>query len=137
MKALEHYFQCFAPAVDSDSTRLLQALAVGRDLIRAKADVETAFLNSLVPKRERVPVMMPVGMEEYDDSGKRLGFVLLLRGQYGSPSAAYLWYMTQRSTKNKNCASLVVVSYAMIHCIHRMWFEVFCKFRCTFKVFLF
>ena len=27
---------------------------------------------------------------------KRLGFVLLLRGEYGSPSVAYLWYMTLR-----------------------------------------
>ena len=96
MKALEHYFQSFAPAADSDSTRLLQAIAVGRGLKRAKADVETAFLNSLVPKRERVPVMMPLGMEQYDDSGRKLGLVLLLRGQYGSPSAAYLWYMTLR-----------------------------------------
>jgi hypothetical protein len=90
MKSLEHYYQSFAPAADSDSTRLLHALAVGRGLKRAKADMETAFLNSLIPKRERVPVMMPMGMDQYAESCKKLGFVLLLRGQYGSPSAAYL-----------------------------------------------
>ena len=84
MKALEHYYQCFAPAADSDSTRLLQALAVGRGLKRAKADVETAFLNSLVPKRERVPVMMPVGMEQYDESGKRLGLCCCWKGDTGN-----------------------------------------------------
>ena len=60
MKSLEHHFQCFAPVADSDSIRLLQALAVGRGLKRAMAGVDTAFLNSLVPKRERVPVIMPV-----------------------------------------------------------------------------
>jgi hypothetical protein len=38
MKALEHYLQSFAPVADSDSTRLLHALALGRGLERAKAD---------------------------------------------------------------------------------------------------
>jgi hypothetical protein len=96
MRELEHFFECFAPAPDTDSSRLLQALVVGRDLKRAKADVETAFLNSIVPDRERVPILLPLGMEDFDEKGDRLGIVILLRGQYGSPSAAYLWFNTLR-----------------------------------------
>ena len=96
MRQLEHFFECFAPAPDTDSSRLLQALVVGRGLKRAKADVETAFLNSIVPTRERVPIILPLGMENFDASGDKLGIVVLLRGQYGSPSAAYLWFNTLR-----------------------------------------
>ena len=88
MIAMEHYFECFAPAANPDSTRLMQPLAVGRPgLTRAKADVETAFLNSVVPDRERVPVVMPVGMEEFTNDGDKLGFVLLLQGQYDQGAA--------------------------------------------------
>ena len=63
MRAQEHFFECFAHAPDPDSTRFLQALAVGRGLSRAKADVHTALLNSIVPNQKWVPVITPAGME--------------------------------------------------------------------------
>ena len=53
-------------------------------------------MNSIVPDRERVPILLPLGMEDFDEKGDRLGIVILLRGQYGSPSAAYLWFNTLR-----------------------------------------
>ena len=94
MKFGEHYWFSFAPAPDPASARLLQIICCALGWTRAAFDVDTAFLWSVLDEREQVPVKLPKGMEVVI-GGVVYDHVILLRGQYGSPSAGAHWTFTR------------------------------------------
>ena len=95
MKKGIHYFQSYSPAPSTTTTRMMQSIACGYDKKRHAADVETAFLHSDLESHEQIPIRLPDGMETTDQSGSVRRYVILYKGQYGTPSAGFYWTRTR------------------------------------------
>ena len=90
-----HYFHSYSPAPSTTTTRMLQAVACGYNKTRHACDVETAFLHSDLQPHEQIPIRLPDGMEVQEADGSTLRYVILYKGQYGTPSAGYYWTRTR------------------------------------------
>ena len=86
MKKGEHYFATFAAAPRGDTTRVLQAISVGKGYSRSAFDINVAFPKAECKDYERIPLRYPTGMDRKDSEGNTL-FALLERNLYGSPAA--------------------------------------------------
>lgn len=83
------FFNTFAPVAKIESIRILMALAAILDWEFQVIDVDSAFLNSGMPKDQLIYVRQPPG---YQRVGKEHWVWLLLKGLYGLRQSAYLWY---------------------------------------------
>ena len=105
MRYGEHFWGTFAAAPRTDTTRILQALAVGIGYHRSAFDISVAFCQADCREYEKIPLRYPPGMERRDADGNTL-YALLERNLYGSPAAPRRWSETRNkwmtTTFNKN-----------------------------------
>jgi hypothetical protein len=81
--------ELFAPVAKFTSLRTLVSLAAANEWELRQFDVETAFLYA--PLEEEVFVRPPAGLEEYDENGEPLVW-LLKKSLYGLRQAPRNWY---------------------------------------------
>ena len=98
MKKGIHYFESYNPVPPTITTSMMQSIACGYNKKRFAADVDTAFLQSVLEPHERVAICLPPGMEETID-GQLLAYVILLKGQYGTPSGGFYWSRTRNTRR--------------------------------------
>ena len=91
MKVGEHFWESFSASPNIATTRLLQAICVGRGWFRLAFDIRQAYIQADCPKEEQIPVRYPVGMRRYDsETGEEL-YGKLIKSLYGSPPAGRNW----------------------------------------------
>ena len=95
MRYNEHFWESFSPAPNPIATRIMQSVACGYDKKRYAADVEVAFLKSLLKPHEQIIVRLPDGQETTNADGELCRYVILYRGQYGTKCAAFYWSRTR------------------------------------------
>ena len=66
----EHFWESFSPAPNLIATRIMQSVACGYDKKRYAADVEVAFLKSLLKPHEQIIVRLPDGQETTNADGE-------------------------------------------------------------------
>ena len=88
-----HYFYSYSHAPSTTTTRMLQAVACGY-CTRHACDM-TTFLHSDLQPHEQILIRLPDGMEVHDEDGSTLRYVILYKGQYGTPSAGHYWTRTR------------------------------------------
>ena len=89
-----HYNEVFTATPQMTSTRILQALRIGKGWHSMPADVKTAFLHADTEEAQQYPLRMPIEKREYltDENGnKHELFAMLHKNLYGSPVAPKLW----------------------------------------------
>ena len=90
-----HYFNTFAAAPNTTTTRTLQALSVKHNLVSICFDVSTAYLWGDMLDEEKIPVQYPKGMREnHPETGEQL-YGLLEKPLYGMPFSARRWGITR------------------------------------------
>lgn len=90
-----HYWNTFAAAPNTATTRTLQALSVKHNLTSVCFDVATAYLWADMLEEEKIPVQYPKGMREtHADTGEPL-YGLLEKPLYGMPFSARRWSITR------------------------------------------
>ena len=95
MKLNQHYFEFYSPAPNPIATRLMNSIACAYAKRRYAADIDTAFLHSVLADHERIIVRLPEGMWTTNAKGEQCAYVVLLRGQYGTRPAAFYWSRTR------------------------------------------
>ena len=122
MKKEVHYWESYSPAPNTVATRLLQAVACGSRVQKWKiygvkpddpkgevkykkrfsADVSTAFLHSVLEKWEQFICRLPAGCEVTRPDGTVCEYVIVYRGQYGTPASGFYWTRTRDAWILKN-----------------------------------
>lgn len=128
MKKEVHYWESYSPAPNTIATRLLLAVACGSRAQKFKiygidpkdpkgdvkykkrfsADVSTAFLHSVLEKREQFICRLPAGCEVTRPDGTICEFVIVYRGQYVAPASGFYWTRTRDAWILKNFNTDVV-----------------------------
>jgi transposase InsO family protein len=86
--------ETFAPVAKIESIRLLCAIAAALDWEIHVIDIDSAFLNSEMPKDQPAYVKQPTG---YEAEGKEYLVWLLLKALYSLRQSGYLWYNKLKS----------------------------------------
>lgn len=90
-----HFWNTFAAAPNTATTRLMHAMSVKYDLKVINYDVATAYLWGDMAEEEKVIVTMPKGMQQYDpETGKPL-YSVLEKPLYGMPFSSRRWSQTR------------------------------------------
>jgi hypothetical protein len=85
-----HYAMVFAPTPSLCASKLVQGIAVERNMQRFAADVNQAFTIAENNKEEQITIRLPEGMRKYDKDGNEL-YGILRKNLYGSPAAPLNW----------------------------------------------
>ncbi|KDR67838.1 hypothetical protein GALMADRAFT_146848 [Galerina marginata CBS 339.88] len=83
------FFQTYAPVVRIETIWLLMAIAAINDWEFHVVDVDSAFLNSLMPADQTAYMKQPPGLNV---EGKEDLVWILFKALYGLRQSAYLWY---------------------------------------------
>ncbi|KDR64976.1 hypothetical protein GALMADRAFT_82453 [Galerina marginata CBS 339.88] len=83
------FFQTYAPVARIETIRLLMAIAAINDWEFHVVDVDSAFLNSLMPADQTAYMKQPPGLNV---EGKEDLVWILFKALYGLRQSAYLWY---------------------------------------------
>ena len=87
MRRGEHFFNTFSASPSCRTTRLLQAITIGTNLVRHAWDICTAYLWADVRMDERIPIRYPQDLRRHDPTTGEELFAILKKNCYGMPQA--------------------------------------------------
>ena len=92
-----HDSETFAATPREDTSRILSAVAVGKDLERKTGDVEKAFCWATLPPGKQIELQLPPKLRRYDPESKEETYGILRKNRYSTPPVGNAW-ATLRAT---------------------------------------
>ena len=85
-----HFWDTFTATPKEDTSRIMQAIMVDKQLLRKAGDIKQAYCWAKLPKHKWLIGKYPRGLERYDEQGREL-MMLIKSNLYGSPEGGRNW----------------------------------------------
>ncbi|KAA8906142.1 hypothetical protein DIURU_001197 [Diutina rugosa] len=94
LQSLLTFCETYAPTMSLEILRFIFAFAVEHDFVLWQVDINTAYLNALLPEDEYIYIIPPLGtgIDFHADKPGFFNVFRLHRALYGLKQSGYLWY---------------------------------------------